>query len=454
MNSNIPHILIISSRANTGAGGETYLMSVLRHIDRNRFSPIIALPAEGTLIPVLNDMDIPYVVVGNEYGYFGAPDPWYKLLGNLQGAVVTLSEVIRDRNIAIVHTNSNFRLEGAMAARLTGTRHLYLAHIEYQPEMPIFRRFPITPASYAGLMGELSDKVIAVSDSVAETLRPMIPEGKLGVVHNGIELEAFDAKAAEGGSIREELDIPPDSVLVSAVGRMNPDKGFDLFVEAAGIALREAENVHFLLIGGREVDSFEAQIRQRVEQLDITPNFHFLGHRKDVPSILRQSDIFVLSSRREGHPYVMLEAMAASCAVVACNCAGVEETIANGSNGFFVDLEDVEGISGRLLELVRTPSLRTRMGDAARRHIEEHFQATLTTNRLMDTYDELLSSPPPIPGSPAIDLFLQSATELSLLGKKQLEMEQRLRKAERLSALVLDNFVVRTLRSLRNRISG
>ena len=449
-----PRILIVSSRPNAGAGGETYLLSVLRHMDRDRFEPMVLLPSDGNLVPMLTAQGIEVAIAGNDYQWLKPAEPWYKLLHGLQQTVLDISKIIRDNRIALVHTNTNIRLEGAMAARLVGVHHLYLAHIEYQPEMPIFQRFPITQASFAQLMGELSSRVIAVSQSVADTLQPMVPSEKLKVVHNGIELEDIDTAAEQGGSIRADLNLPEDATLVTAVGRMNPDKGFDLFAEAAGMVLQDAGNTHFLLIGGSEIESFEAAVRYRVKELGIQTNFHFLGHRQDVPAILRQSDIFVLSSRREGHPYVMLEAMASGCAVVACTCAGVEETLTDGINGFMVAIDDAEDMAERIQRLVQDIDFRKQMGARARQHIEDCFQASQTADGLMHSYDEILTLPAPLAGAPAIDLFLQAATEISALGSKQIELEDRLRKVERRTSLVFDNPITRGLRTIRNRFSG
>lgn len=447
-------VLFISSRANLGAGGETYLLSVLHHIDRERVEPVVVLPKDGSLTTVLAKMDVPVEIVGNNYNWLQPPEPWYRLLGGLRPAVDALRQVIADRQIDLVHTNSNFRLEGALAARLNGIHHLYLAHIEFQPEMPVFQRFRITPHSFAQLMGELSSGIIAVSESVAATLSPMVPAEKIRVVHNGIELKRIDVASQQAGSIRAELGLPEDAILVAAVGRMNPDKGFDLFVEAAGLITAKTQNVHFLLVGGSEVDSYERDIKQRILAHGLEPRFHMLGHRTDVPGILRQSDIFVLSSRREGHPYVMLEAMASRCAVVACACAGVRETLVDGENGFILEVGDVEGIADRVLQLVNNSNACQQIAANARFQIEKRFQAHHTAEQLMQTYETLFATEPPTPGAPAIDLFLQTATEIGALGRSVNELESRLQKVEKIVALFSRNPVARSLRALKNRLSG
>jgi len=163
-------VLYISSRGDAGAGGENYLLTLFRNIDRKRFQPIVVLPSEGSLRKPLEDLAIEVIVIEAEHGWLKADIAWYNLIEGMQSRVKAIVELITSKQIDIVHTNSNRRFEGALAARLTGIPHLYLAHIQYEPDMPLFQRLPLSQASFAQLMSELSDQVVAVSNSVSATL--------------------------------------------------------------------------------------------------------------------------------------------------------------------------------------------------------------------------------------------------------------------------------------------
>jgi glycosyltransferase involved in cell wall biosynthesis len=451
---NMFNILYISSRSDAGAGGENYLLTLFRNIDRKRFQPIVVLPSEGSLRKPLEELAIEVIVIEAEHGWLKPDINWYRLVEGVQPRVKSLAEIITNKQINLVHTNSNRRFEGALAARLMGIPHLYLAHIQYEPDMPLFQRLPLSQASFAQLMGELSYQVVAVSNSVSATLAPQVADDKLQVIHNGLELSLFDAALAnKSNRLKEELNIPLDCLLITAVGRIVPDKGFDYFVDAARLVLQKHQNnVHFIIAGGEENIDFTNLLKQQVIDYSISDNFHFLGFRADIPDILAVSDIFVLSSRKEGHPYVMLEAMASECAVVAANCAGVEETIEEGISGFIVPIGDINAMAERLMSLIDSVELRDSLAKSAKKRIKASFTADKTATELMTVYEKILQQPKKKAGSIGIELFLQNCTELAHIGKMNVEMNERLRRVEHLADFIQYNPVAKCLRYLRKRL--
>ena len=447
-------VLYISSRGDAGAGGENYLLTLFRNLDRKRFQPIVVLPNDGSLRKPLEDLAIEVIVIEANHGWLKPDRAWYGLVAGLQSRVKAIADIITAKQIAIVHTNSNHRFEGALAARLTGIPHLYLAHIEYQPDMPLFQRLPFSPAGFAELMSELSDQVVAVSDSVSATLAAHVADDRLQVIHNGLELSVFDTALANSSNrLKAALKLPPDCLLITAVGRIAPDKGFDYFVDAARLVLQKHQhNVHFIIAGGEENLDFANGLKQKVIDYAISDNFHFLGFRTDIADILAVSDIFVLSSRKEGHPYVMLEAMASECAVVASNCAGVEETIEEGNSGFIVPIGDINAMAERLLSLIDSVDLRHSLAESAKKRIKAFFTADKTATELMAVYEKLLQQPKKPAGSIAVELFLQNCTELAHLGKMTVEMNERLRRVEHLADFIQNNPVSKSLRYLRKQL--
>lgn len=448
-------ILYISSRGDAGAGGENYLLTLFRNLDRKRFQPIVVLPNDGSLRKPLEDLGVEVIVVVANHGWLTPDRAWYSLVAGLQSRVKVIADIITSKHIAIVHTNSNHRFEGALAACLTGIPHLYLAHIEYQPEMPLFLRLPFSVDSFSALMSELSDQIVAVSHSVSATLAKHVADDKLLVIHNGLELNLFDVTLTEhANQLKEQLSIPLDSLLITAVGRIAFDKGFDYFVDVAKLILQQHKtSVHFILVGGEENLDFANLLKQKVTDYAISDHFHFLGFRTDIPNILAASDVFVLSSRKEGHPYVMLEAMASNCAVVAFNCAGVEETIVEGDSGFIVPIGDINTMAERLLLLIDSVDLRQTLAKSAKQRIKAFFTAEKTATELMTVYEKLLHQPKKPAGSIAIELFLQNCAELGHLGEMSVVMNERLRRVEHLADFIQNNPITKSLRYLRKLVS-
>lgn len=451
---NATPILIVASNADI-AGGENYLLACLKYMDRTRYHPIVWLPGDGAFRAALERAGVEFVVEPVNYGWLKPPQLWYEYLAGLPERVQRCVELIREREIRLVHTNSNMMLEGALAASIVGARHLYLAHIDYQPDMPFFQRFPLDPASYARLMGDISMGILAVSGLVRDRLSPPLPRERITVVNNGLEMDRYDAAlSGHGGGLRGALGLPEKALLVVAAGRVIEDKGFDLLIEAAAQVCPSYDDMVVLICGPTESSAYREALLARIGQLGLEQRIRFLGRRDDLPEVMAQCDLFVLSSRREGHPYVLLEAMACDLPVVASNCGGVEETLREGETGFVVPIGDVDALADRLALLLGDATLRKSMGAAAGRHVRAHFTAEQTARSLFAMYDKLLGQPAPPAGAYAVDLLLRAASEFAYLGSRLTALEERSKKAEHAAELLLDNPLMRALRWFKRRAGG
>lgn len=146
---------------------------------------------------------------------------------------------------------------------------------------------------------------------------PWFPAEEVHVVMNGVR-----RPARKTSTLRDELGLAPGAPLVAAAGRLESRKGIDVLLEA--FARLEDSTVHLVVAGdGEATDSLAAQ----AERLQVNNRVHWLGFRSDLDNVLVGSDVFVLPSRQEGMANVMLEAMAASCLVVATDISGVREAI-------------------------------------------------------------------------------------------------------------------------------
>lgn len=444
-------VLIIASRADV-AGGEHYLLSCFAHLDRTRYEPIVWLPGDGDFRVALEKAQIEYVIEPVNYGWLRPPMPWYEFLSGLPERVRRIVKLIRDRDIRLVHTNSNMILEGALAAKLAGVPHLYAAHIDFQPDLPIYARFPLDPASFARLMGDLSSEILAVSEHVRDTLCPPLPRERVSVVHNGLEMARYDAALASGArGLRHSLGLEEDALLVVAAGRVSADKGFDLLVEAVRMCFPAHPKAVLLLCGAIDSPEFHASLVRRIDELDLGKRVLLLGRRNDLPELMAQCDLFVLSSRREGHPYVLLEAMACNLPTVATCCGGVVETVTEENTSFIVPIGNSAAIASRMDELLADSGLRKRLGRLAGAHVRRYFTAQTSAAGLFLLYERLLEAPAPVAGSYTADLLLQAASEVGHLGQRLTALEERVKKGERAADLLLGNPISVAIRKLFRR---
>lgn len=164
-------------------------------------------------------------------------------------------------------------------------------------------------------------------------------------------------------AIMPEVDSSERERLILAVGRLEKQKGFDILVKAFA-RCEQRLGWRLVIVGeGSERPRLEALVRER----DLQDSVDFIGQRKDIRTLYLKASIFVLSSRYEGFPNVLVEAMSAGCAVIATDCpTGPREIIRNGQDGILVPREDEEALAFALGRLMLEPENRVQLGIAAR----------------------------------------------------------------------------------------
>jgi glycosyltransferase involved in cell wall biosynthesis len=232
-------------------------------------------------------------------------------------------------------------------------------------------------------------RVMAVSRDLREqAIASGVASEKCVLVENGVDVEHY-RRANLQAAAKSTLGIPSDSFLLGAVGRLMPEKGFDLLIRAVAPLCDEFPNVRLQIAGdGTERRRLEAIINQ----LDCAGRIELVGHRADVRDLLEACDVFVLSSRREAFPNVVLEAMAMETPVVASRIAGLPQLIIDGETGLLVEPDNVEGFTTAVRRLIESKSLRNRLTSAARALVETRFTFAERMRKEFDVYDELLGT--------------------------------------------------------------
>lgn len=223
------------------------------------------------------------------------------------------------------------------------------------------------------LVNQLVDRILANSKAVSQSVLVLekYPVQNIEIIYNGIHSVKFplpDQTTLE--ELREKFSLSVQDVVIGSVGNIRPVKGYDVMVEVAACICRQNANVVFIHAGDGEGRS---ELESRCKDAGIARQFRFLGHQHNIPEILSLMDVYLQPSRTEGFSNAVLEAMSTGLPVVATRVGGNPEIIDEGVNGFLVDSEDVAGMTTRLLALVKEPGVRTRMGNAGREKILEHF---------------------------------------------------------------------------------
>jgi glycosyltransferase involved in cell wall biosynthesis len=242
-----------------------------------------------------------------------------------------------------------------------------------------------------GLVSRLADRLIAVSDSEAETARQrrLMPLDRVVVIPNGIDLP-LDPKPPQG-ALRALIGAGASTRIVAMVSRLSPPKAPEDLIRAAARAVGHdaGDRLHFVFLGSGPLEDRSKSLARR---LGLERRVAFLGEREDVADLLPEIDILALCSESEGMPFSLLEAMAAGKPVVGSRVPGIKDLIADDRNGFTYPAGDAEALAAVLLRLAADDGLRRRLGAAGRRMVERSYTSERMVDQTEALYQRLLAA--------------------------------------------------------------
>jgi O-antigen biosynthesis protein len=284
---------------------------------------------------------------------------------------LALVPFIRTRRIALIHTVlPNSYIVGSIANFWFGGRSLIMSRVglnSYQQKHPL-RRFVERRLCHR--------KISAAVGNCAAILKELrdegIPESKLRLVRNGIDIADFSWQMVERDGARDGFGLPSTAIVISAVANLHAYKGHADLLRAMHSVRRDMPE-WILLAVGRDIDGNQARLETLSDELGIRHQVRFLGQRTDIPTILSAADIHVSCSHTEGLPNNILEAMCAHLPVVATAVGGVGELIVDRQTGILVPPNDPIKLGQAILALARAKGDRRRMGELGRKRIATHF---------------------------------------------------------------------------------
>lgn len=229
---------------------------------------------------------------------------------------------------------------------------------------------------------------IVVSTASAASLKanyPIDPE-KIRCIHNGIDTERFAGVSADTvTALRREFGVGADDLLVTSVGRLHRQKGYEFLLQSVQTLIKQNINCTLLLVGDGPL---QGELLQMVHDLGLMDRVVLAGQRNDIPVILAATDIYVNSSLFEGLPFSILEAMAAGLPVIATAVDGNRELLQYGRTGILVEAGDSSSLAAALKSLAASRELRHDLGIAGQNLVRELF----TTERMLESTGLLYGS--------------------------------------------------------------
>lgn len=357
------------------------VLCIVADSDRPTVETFIGLHRAGVAITVSFQADSPNFRFLEEAGVPTIDLPLRKNI-DLAG-IRRLREVFDRDGYQIVHTFNNKAISNViLAARGRDIRIVAYRGIVGAVSF-------LDPMSWMRYLNPRIDRIVCVCEAIRRHFLSMqpaflrMPEHRPVTIYKGHRLEWYDQKPASLGSI----GIPDGAFVITCVANYRPRKGVEVLVDAMRY-LPDDMPAHLVLVGHMSAKKLDRQIAAS----PAADRIHRPGYRSDAPRISAASDVFCLAStKREGLPRSVIEAMAYRVPPVVTDSGGSPELVVDGESGFVVPVHDAPALARAFETLYRDPQLRARMGQAARDRIGRDFRHETTVERTIALYDELLA---------------------------------------------------------------
>jgi glycosyltransferase involved in cell wall biosynthesis len=377
-----------------GSGGaERLLHTNLKHLDRARFrSSVVTLRAfpDHWRAPI-EALGVPVETLG------------VRTRRDLPRAVGRLRKLLSRRGISLVHTHLwEANVVGRLAGRVAGIPVVSSIHNpDYEPAVwkagrqvhQAKRRFFLTLDRGTASLGCV--RMIAVSESVRQSAHAHLgfPLERIDVVENPVDLDELRRPAErDRESLLHELGLPPDALLLLNVARLSPQKGLQHAIDALPEILEAHPHAHLLSVGAQDHREWLDDLRRHSAERGVAGHVHFLGPRRDIPDLLRASDLFLFPSLFEGLGLALIEAMAAGCVCVASAVGPIAEIVRDGVDGLLVPPGDDAALARAVLGAMNDARRRRMLGASARETAARRFDPGAAADRLEAIYERVLSA--------------------------------------------------------------
>ena len=283
-------------------------------------------------------------------------------------------------------------LIGGLSDKLADINKIYLSIRQSNIDVDSNKRSTIWVAkACAKLSSWLPDKIIVCSHAAHKSHQALgYSKEKMLVIPNGVDLDEFRPDPEARKSVRKELKLDENALLVGLVARFDPQKDHRNFIEAAELIREKIPAVHFMLCG-EGIDSGNTCLMQWIVKGQMEGCFHLLGIRKDVSRLVAAMDVAVSSSLGEGFPNVVGEAMASSVPCVVTDVGDSALIVAD--TGRVVPAKDPAALATAISGLLQAPpSFREEMGVLARQRVKMNYSLDSVVSKYEAVFREVVDA--------------------------------------------------------------
>ena len=314
--------------------------------------------------------DIPYCDVKHILPFERSPYKFSNIVVYKQ-----LKKIVDLYDYALVHCHTPMggvigRL-ASKSARKKGTKVLYTAHgFHFYKGASLLNWLMYYPMEK--WLSKETDCLITINEEdYSNSIRKHFRAANIELVHGvGVDLTKFStSNLEEKNRLRQEYKYDKNEFIILYIAELNKNKNQNFLIEVIDNLKVKIPTIKLLLAGDGDLQD---EYKEKVNNLNLNNNIEFLGFRKDISNLLKLSDIAVSSSRREGLPVNIMEAMATGIPVIATDCRGNRDLVINNQSGFLVGQGDISNFANAIIKLNESEKLRSKFGNAAVEQIQNY----------------------------------------------------------------------------------
>jgi len=367
--------ILITIRQGKIGGGESHVLDLIKHLDRNRYEPIVLAFTDGIMINIIQQWGVKTHVIYTEKPFDFLV--WRKV-----------ERFLKEQRIELVHAHGTRANSNVFwAAQRLNLPIIYTVHgWSFHQDQNFFVR-TLREAGERFLINR-SKLTICVSKSNLKDGEERVGLTRSIIINYGIDLDKFDPNK-KYKNLKQELGITEDETLVGYMARITIQKDPHTLMHAIAEVLKRTKQIKFLVIGDGDLKESAVALAKK---LGIDGNVIFQNFRQDTPNVLAGIDIYCLPSLWEGLPIGLLEAMAMRKAIVATPVDGTKEAIEDKFSGLFIPPQSPNELANAIIHLHENKGLLYSLGQNARHIIEQRFEVKRMVREIENVYSSFLTS--------------------------------------------------------------